>query len=535
MKRYLLSIYILLIGTLLTSCSDFLDVTPEGTPSQNTFFRTDKDATDAIDALYWIMGQETTFGRNLFYEQAGGGDDFIWGRSRGFNTLANFHFTGDESPLRENWEIFNQYIARANWIISSLLKKGTGNLSAIETRSLGEAYFMRGWCHFILAYRYGRADQGIPFTRYEDYGDGYDYSIPEQQTSVMKNYEMVVSDLDNAIKCLPYFSEYAESNWGRAHKAAAIALKVKVLAYWAQYDNSKWALIPELVNTLETDCGRGLLPHFADVFKIENNWSKEYIWSVTSKGSSEAGSEFPGVVLENKGWGKYNGWGYMKPTLGLYEEFKDGDERRAVTLLEYGQKFTFLGEERSYYSASDFESGFMLNKYMEPFSYGSNGDLTTNPHISQNGDDPTTDLNLPLIRFAEMVLFKAEALIQLGRGAEAATELNRLTSRAGLGNVYTIATMNDLMHERRCELAGEFTDRFADLKRWKQYDKLNAPKYGRHYADRTNPNSTWTKVQIWPLGSETRAFEPDYDMVFPYPTQEVAKAGGKLKQNPIGN
>ena len=142
MKRYLLSIYILLIGTLLTSCSDFLDVTPEGTPSQNTFFRTDKDATDAIDALYWIMGQETTFGRNLFYEQAGGGDDFIWGRSRGFNTLANFHFTGDESPLRENWEIFNQYIARANWIISSLLKKGTGNLSAIETRSLGEAYFM---------------------------------------------------------------------------------------------------------------------------------------------------------------------------------------------------------------------------------------------------------------------------------------------------------------------------------------------------------------------------------------------------------
>ncbi len=534
MKKSFLSIYILIAIVSLSSCSDFLDVSPEGTPSQNTFFETDKDATDAIDALYWIMGQETTFGRDLFYEQAGGGDDFIWGRSRGFNTLANFHFTGDESPLRSNWEMFTKYIARANWIVSSLLKKGVDNLSSVEKRSLGEAYFMRGWCHFILAYRYGRADQGIPFVRYEDY-DTYEYDIPEQQESVMKNYELIIEDMDNAISYLPYFSEYSEDNWGRAHKAAAIAVKVKVYAYWAYYDDSKWQLIPDLVNTLETDCGRGLLSNFADVFKMDNNWSKEYIWSVTSNGEREAGSEFPGVVLENKGWGKYNGWGYMKPTLGLYEEYKEGDTRRAVTLLEYGQKFTFLGQEMLFYSASDYEAGFMLNKYMEPFSYGKDGDMTTNSHISQNGDDPTTDLNLPLIRHAEMVLFKAEALIRLGRGNEAAAELNRLTSRCGLGNVYSNATMEDLMHERRCELAGEFTDRFMDLKRWKQYDKLNAPKYGRHYEDRTDPHGSWSKVQIWPLGEETRVFEPDYDIVFPYPTQEIAKSAGKLTQNPIGN
>lgn len=532
MKKYILSILILSAGMLLASCSDFLDVTPEGTPDQKAFFRTDKDATDAIDALYWIMGQETTFGRDLFYEQAGGGDDFIWGRSRGFNSLANFHFTGDESPMRDNWEMFNQYISRANWIVSSLLKKG--KLSAIEKRSLGEAYFMRAWCHFFIAYRYGRADQGAPFIRYEDY-ENYNYEIPVQQPTVMKNYELIIEDLDNAIQNLPSFEDYAESDWGRAHKAAAVALKVKVYAYWAYHDETKWGLIPDLVNSLETDYHRGLLSDFADVFKIANNWSKEYIWSVTSNGLSEAGSEFPGVVLENKGWGKYNGWGYMKPTLGLFEEYKEGDKRREVTLLEYGQKFKFLGEETVFFSASDYECGFMLNKYMEPFSYGTKGDMTTNPHISQNGNDPTTDLNLPMIRHAEMVLFKAEALIRLGRGAEAAKELNRLTARAGLGNVYTTATMENLMHERRCELAGEFTDRFMDLKRWKQYDRLNAPKYGRRYKDRTDPNSTWTKVQIWPLGDETRVFEPEYDIVFPYPTQEVTKASGKLKQNPIGS
>lgn len=533
MKNYIIILSIL-IGLTTTSCSDFLAVTPEGTPSQGTFFQTDKDATDAIDALYWIMGKETTFGRDLFYEQAGGGDDFVWGRSRGFNSLANFHFNGDESPLTSNWKMFYDYIARGNWIVSSLLKKGVDNLSSVEKRSLGEAYFMRGWCHFIMAYRYGRADQGVPFVRYEDY-DTYNYEIPDQQATVMKNYELVIDDLDKAMTYLPYFEEYSTDDWGRAHKAAAIAVKVKTYAYWAYHDNSKWAQIPELVNMLENDCKRGLLGDFAEVFKIANNWSKEYIWSVTSNGASEAGSEFPGVVLENKGWGKYNGWGYMKPTLGLFEEFAEGDTRRAVTMLEYGQTFTFLGEEMRFSSTSDYEAGFMLNKYMEPFSYGTNGDMTTNSYISQNGNDPTTDLNLPLFRHAEMVLFKAEALIQLGRGGEAATELNRLTSRAGLGNKYTNATMEDLMHERRCELAGEFTDRFMDLKRWKQYDRLNAPKYGRHYEDRGDPDATWTKIQIWPLGEETRIFEPEYDIVFPYPTQEVTKAAGRLKQNPIGN
>jgi len=534
MKKYILSIALGLAALTLTSCHDFLDVTPEGTPSTGTFFQTDKDATDAIDALYWIFGQETSYGRNLFYEQAGGGDDFIWGRSRGFNTLANFHFTGDESPLKDNWNLFSSYIARSNWVVSSLLKKGTSKLTAVETRSLGEAYFMRAWCHFVLAYRYGRADQGVPFTRYEDY-DTYDYSIPEQRATVMENYQLIVEDLDNAIKYLPKFETYGQSDWGRAHQAAAVALKVKVYAYWAAHDETKWSLIPELVNSLESNYGRGLLASYADVFKIANNWSKEYIWSVTSKGSKEAGSEFPGVVLENKGWGKYNGWGYMKPTLGLYDEFAEGDARRGVTILAYGDKFKFLGEERSFYSASDYEAGFMLNKYMEPFSYGSNGDPTTNSYISQNGDDPTTDLNLPLIRFAEMLLFKAEAEIHLGQNAQAAADLNRLTSRAGLGNVYKSATMADLKHERRCELAGEFTDRFMDLKRWKDTAALNAPKYGRHYADRTNPNGTWTKVQIWPLGSDTRVYEPDYDLVFPYPTQEVTKAAGALKQNPIGS
>ncbi len=79
-----------------------------------------------------------------------------------------------------------------------------------------------------------------------------------------------------------------------------------------------------------------------------------------------------------------------------------------------------------------------------------------------------------------------------------------------------------------------------DLKRWKQYDKLEQQQYDRvpvdpskAYDPDTNP---WVEKQvIWPVGGIERKFEPEFDLVFPYPPLEVTKANGKLKQNPIGN
>lgn len=45
-----------------------------------------------------------------------------------------------------------------------------------------------------------------------------------------------------------------------------------------------------------------------------------------------------------------------------------GNDRLVRTVLEYGQEFQFLGESRAFYSSSDIESGFMINKYMDPLS-----------------------------------------------------------------------------------------------------------------------------------------------------------------------
>ncbi|MGN0257946.1 MAG: RagB/SusD family nutrient uptake outer membrane protein [Bacteroides sp.] len=530
-------------GLLTSACSDFLDVQPEGDATTTTYFTSDQQAIDAVDALYERFHQEAIYGRELFWEQ-GGACDVVWGRSRSYPTLATLKYTGDESPIKGVFDQLYKQMARANWVIDQLLIKQKGTeLTAVEKRSLGEAYFVRGWAHFLAAYRYGLDTQGVPFVRYEDFGGAYNNSIPPQQKSVMDNYQLIIEDMDNAIANLPRFEEYDADNRGRAHKAAAVAFKVKTYAYWATWDATKWQNVITLVNELESNYGRGLAATYAELFSSDfaDFWSKEYLWTIPGNGGSTGGgSEFPGVILENKGWGKYNGWGQNKPSYDIYEEMaKDGEgnDRLVRSILEYGQEFEFLGETRKFYSSSDIESGFMINKYMDAFKHE---DAANNGYINTNGDWPTTRINFPIIRFAEMLLFRAEAYLMTGQADKATTDLNNLRRRANLAALPGTATMADLYHERRCELAFEFTDHLFDLKRWHRSSdatikelarkELNAHPRARHYADRTDPESTFTvgDYEDYP----DKASYDDHLMVFPYPSVQITKSNGQLKQNP---
>lgn len=540
MKKYI-SI-IALSGLVLSSCSDFLDVQSEGNPTANAYFTNDQQAIDAIDGLYAPIHQETGFGRELFWEQ-GAACDIVWGRTRGYNTLATFAYTGDESPISDTFNMFYQNMSRSNWIIKQLLnKKKTTQLTDVETRSLGEAYFMRGMAHFWIAYRYGTDEQGVPFVRYEDFEGDYDNSIPPQLASVTDNYQAIIDDMDQAISYLPKFEEYSDDDKGRAHQAAAVAYKAKVYAYWATWDEGKWNDVIAMVNELENTYGRDLAPTFAEIFSSDfaDFWNAEYIWSIPSTGGSTGGGvEFPGIVLENKGWGIYNGWGQLKPSYDIYEEMaKDGagNDRLVRSILEYNQEFEFFGEKRRFFSVSDLEAGFQINKYMDPFKHK---DATNEGYVNTNGDWPTARINFPLIRFAEMLLFRAEAYLMTGKPELAKADLNRIRVRSNLQPLEGTPTMKDLYHERRCELAFEYTDHLFDLKRWHRSSnaeikelaakELNSHPRVRIYEDRSNPESTFT-IGDYEDYKEKKTYE-DYMMVFPYPSNQITKSNGKLKQN----
>ena len=128
---------------------------------------------------------------------------------------------------------------------------------------------------------------------------------------------------------------------------------------------------------------------------------------------------------------------------------------------------------------------------MEPFGYAN---ATTEGYVNANGDWPTARVNFPIIRFAEMMLFRAEAYLMKNQPDKAWKDLNRIHVRACGLSLPSPATMEQLYHERRCELAFEFTDHLFDLKRWHHSSnaeikalaekELNARPLVRHYKNR---------------------------------------------------
>ena len=546
MKKYIAISAIVLVALAAASCEKFLDVQTQGYPTQDQFFQNDQQAIDAVDGCYARLNQEAVLGRELYWEQACA-NDIVWGRTRGYSTLATLSYTGDESPLRGVFQrAYTEGMNRCNWVIQQLLaKQSETELTAVENRSLGEAYFLRAYWHFLIAYRYGTKDLGVPFVAYEDVEGGYNNEIPAQQESVMADYEYIVSDLQKAESLVPKFEEYGAADRGRVHKAAAAALMAKTYAYWATWDKSQWPNVITCVNRLESDYGRDLAPVFTDLFApdYEKFWTKEYCWGWPSDGGSDGGGvEITGVMLENKGWGKYNGWGQFKPSYDIYEEMlKDGagNERLKASILEYGDEFPFFGETRQFYSTSDVESGFAIYKFMQPFAPA---DPVKEGWVCSNGDWPTTRVNWPIVRFADCLLLRAEAYLVAGDGGKAAIDINRVRDRSHLTPLPGAATWADLYHERRCELAFELAaDHAADCKRWAYSGdaaikalavaELNAHPRARHYEDRANPASPFVVEDYEDYKTPAKHWSDKF-MTFPYPSEQVNKSAGALKNVP---
>ncbi|HHT29272.1 MULTISPECIES: RagB/SusD family nutrient uptake outer membrane protein [Petrimonas] len=563
MKKMIYMIVVAAVTMLLAGCSDFLDVQPEGSPTTTTYFANDAQAINAIKALYApIYDSDGGYGREIYWEQCAT-NMMVPGRTRSYPGLFTLNYSGDEGPLSDTYNLFMGIIARANWVVKALLdKQAKTTLTPIEIRSLGEAYFVRGFLHFSLAYRYGSNRQGIPAIKYEEVEGEYDYSIPPQQATVMDNYAMIIADFEKAKEYLPRFETYGPDDRGRAHQAAAVAMMSRVYAYWATWDNTKWDNVISVVNELENSYGRRLADSFSNLFSADFKywWGPEYCFTFPSNGGNDwkrGGVEWPGVILENKGWGVFNGWGQFKPTQDAYEEFaKDGEEnneRLTRSILKYGQEFQFWGETRRFFSESDVETGFQINKWMDPFGYP---DAINAGYVNNSGDWPTARVNFTVIRFADCMLLRAEANLAKGNNSEAAKDLNKIRARVNLPE-NCVGTWEELYHERFCELAYEpVADHLGDLKRWavSSYPEIKAlaikelethPR-ARHYSGyvtdpntgesrfmdgyRGDPDGPYTIGAYLDFQSPAPKWE-DHKICFPYPSNEITKAAGALKQN----
>lgn len=539
-------IFVIAFVTLsLTSCEKFLDVSKEGEYRPDAYFLNDQQAIDAIKFFYAKLPTESLYGREIYWEQCAT-RMYVSGRQRGYrNTLFTLNYTGDESPLVDAYKVIYEDLSRVNWVISSLLKKSS--LTEIEKRSLGEAYFFRAFFHNLAASRYGSDQQGVPFIAWEAVEGGYNNEIPEQLASVTDNYEIIISDLNEAVKLLPKFESYEKADRGRATKEAAYAIMARVYTNWATWDKGKWNDVIDAVDSCET-LGRGLADDYDKLFscEFEDFWTKEYLFSMPCNGgaTTPAGCMFPCVVFNNKGYGMgFNGWGQFKPTEDLYQAFKENDGLGTVrlkrTIMEYGDELDYNGKKFSFYDANDDESGFMCAKYLDAFAGGTIKERQAAGYLGSDDNWPVQRVNYHIIRFADCLLLRAEAKIALGQSGD--DDINKVRARAGLAPVSN-ATSKNIYYERMCELAFEpCADHLIDLKRWAvsgdatiknlAIEELTTQPKVRHYGNRSNPKSNYVVEDYSDYNGITRTWD-DHKIAFPYPSATLSKSAGKYKQNP---
>ena len=472
------------------------NIKPTGTPTTANFWKTASDAQQAANGLYELQSNsEDMYGRGFFWF-IDASDDMVVGRtSSDRENIKNFVCTGNEGSTYAPWSLHFVVMKRANDIINNV--PAINMDQAAKNFILGQAYFVHAVMHLEIADLYGSNTQGAPLQNRAN-----PIAFPAQPASVKDNYAYIVSDLKKAASLLPYFDKLAPADYGRAHKTAAWAYLAKAYLHAKDYANAE-----KYADSVILSGKHQLLTNYADVFKIANNYGSEYIWSVASNLNGQ--SILPGAMLENKGWGLYNGFGYFQPTKELVDEFEASDKRLQTTILKQGDTFQYFGQTYTYPigGKSNSLTGYQFNKYMEPFSYA--GGI----HVSPNGDEPSTDLNVPLLRYAEVILFKAEAEIMQGKSGDA--EINLIRQRAGLAPI-SGAAMANLKHERRCELAGEWSDRNFDLVRWGDAQLTYAkPLHGANGA------------VVWPA----RNFVPARDNVWPIPPKDIQISQGQLKQN----
>ncbi|UOE50624.1 RagB/SusD family nutrient uptake outer membrane protein [Mucilaginibacter sp. SMC90] len=501
MKKIKYIASVLSISVLFAACSKNLDITPSGVVSEGNFWKTESDAQLGANAMYEPFDGEEFYGRGYMWF-INASDDMVTGRiNTNADAIKNFNRTYYSSGYTTGqWDMRYSVIRRANDVINKI--PAISMDGTLKNRLLGEAYFLSGLMYFQLAYQYADDRAGVPIITRENNNDP---NPTPRAANIAANYTYIESEFKKAANLLPYFDQLAPADYGRAHKVAAWAYLSKMYLY-----KKEWANAEKYADSVVNQGKRALLSNYADVFKAANNYSTEYIWSATStaKGTSGWGSILPGVMLENKGWGFYNGWGYYQPTKELYDAFESGDKRREATILKPGDKFMYFGTERVYSSVNSL-SGYQFNKYMEPFSYAN----PVSAEISANGDHPTTNLNVPLIRYAEVILIKAEAELMQNKNAD--KEINMIRNRAGLASIQN-ATLAELKNQRRCELAGEWADRHRDLIRW-----------GDAQAAYAKPLHAYNGTVAWPA----RTFDPVINAVWAVPQTEIDRSNGVIKQN----
>jgi hypothetical protein len=428
--------------------------------------------------------------------------------------IDNFQINSDNTYISGLWRGYYAGISRTNVAIQGLAQAAL-DPNLVTTRT-AEMRFLRAYLYFNLVRMFG----GVPLVLTVPTGPQKQDSAFYFRATVNDVYnKAIIPDLQFAVAHLPLKSA---TDVGRATQGAAETLLAKVDLYL-----KNWEAADSLSQDVISSGQYQLVPDYSILWRQAGDNSAESVFEVETGIYGNADYGIPGYVefqgaRQDNGMGTPftlwnnpgfyqpagdDGFGFDCPTADLMSAYEAGDLRKASTIIFLPASSppdtlfdgftipTMIGIDARYnYKAyhSKILSGGGLPQ-IEVF--------TSNRGLCQK--------NLHILRYAEVLLIKAEAANELGNTGGAGGFLNQVRARAGL-SATTASSQSDMRtaiwNERRVELAMEH-DRFWDLVR-----------QGR-------------AAQVM-IASGKTSFVAGVNELLPIPASEIAVSGGRLSQNP---
>ena len=541
MKKYLSIIAAALLMGSFSSCSDFLDRYPLEELSDESFWKTEKDAEMAVSNLYNVLPTWDV-------DEAINSDDAV----HGIKWAAGNQSKGVYDPSDYGWSGEYGYIRQANLILEKIQEM---DLSEDAYKKLeGQARFFRAYTYFTLIRSFGAVpyiDKPLELTDVENI----------TRTPKDEVYAKVMEDFDIAIANLPV--QWDEANSGRITKGAAMAMKARAALYYNNWETA----MTEAKNVMD-------LGQYELYDKDNTGRYKELFWEV-----ADGCDEFILSVQFNAptrthyliGWECFPtlGWGGLNPTQSLVDAFEDingAPITSEASVYDPTNPFANRDPRLEVNVLHDGETMYGVTIKVAPLSssgntgIGQHGDATATGYYQQKWLDPSIDpqstgwdmgKDWVVIRYAEVLLTYAEAKNELSPLDPSAFDaVNQVRRRVGMPDLQNTdptkptycGTQDDLRkriwNEWRVEFALEGGKRQWDIRRWGiAKDVLNAPFEGLRYTLVDDPNApkgdNGKKCILYvgePLKLAGSHYE-DHNYLLPIPQTEI-DLNPKLEQNP---
>lgn len=398
MKRYIFLLIIILSGIGFTGCKKYLETTPTDFSSPETYFKDEKSATLALNAIF-VQFRAQYFLRGYWQARMVGTADDIYSTISNTYT-AGLNITANDDYVWRSWQIVYQTIERCNILLANIdgVQMDVAKRNAIK----GEALFARGYCYFFLVTQWG----ALPM-RLEPTPNASDTDVP--RTPIKDVYAQILKDMTEAEKLVP---TTASANYGCAGYVAKTGVQgmlARVCLTMAGYplqDKSKYVESKMWAQKVIESHEHALNPDYSNIFinMISNKYDKkESMWEIDM---IDAG---PSTFY-------YSDLGYLN---GLYIQHPDSGscagQARTTRILFKSYEASDLRRDWNCASYQINANGVRVYESTVPNYYRFPGKFRLNysPMPRRTG---FTQVNFPVLRYTDVLLMYAEADNEVSNG-----------------------------------------------------------------------------------------------------------------------